>query len=728
MIHFPVAFALWLHVLFWGAGLAALAIPWAWRRFWPVLMVPAGLALQSAVVWVGALAGFKGTNSYALASEVLPLLLLGLASLRRGRRGLWNDLQRVGMIWIVSVGVLLLLVAPLAWASKGLTTVSLASCDAADYAAGARVLQEFASGDRGGYLGLTEVVRVQSVDNFFDYWTRLNHFTPSALIAFNGSVLHCAPHELTSLLTMVLLVGSLPVVFWMARSVIGFSGGPSVAVALLYGVSPLMWYVVGHVATGQLLAAMAVALITWVGVTLWRASLTQAPKFFLVLGLAYWLLLGSYNFFVVLCLVPAMAYAGGRAAWLGEWSRLGRWLGLMLAPLLMCGVVFWGRLAGLIERFQLLQAYDFGWKIPALTPEGWLGLVSGPQLEAWHFWGIRWALAAIVTGLLGWATWRAIRERRLKAWNAIAMTLPVLAGYGFLEWRGLSAGTNASYDAFKVFTVFYPVTLPAFCWWVTLRWSRRLTEWLGVMGVACFVLAGNLVGSGMVLWRLAQAPLIVDGELRQLRKIETMPDVASVNVLPGDMWSRLWANAFLLKKPQYFLTDTYEARWHTPLKGDWDLEAGLISVKPTEGARRQLTTRYALVQTTGPDFVRPQLVDGWNSEEAEAKSGAHWSWTKGDATMRIDNPHPWPLRVTVTLDGWSLGVRDLTLSVVGASPSGESRNLGGQRVKTTFPELIIPPGGATLALRSVQPWMKASPGDPRSLGVCVFGLEFAVRR
>ena len=46
---------------------------------------------------------------------------------------------------------------------------------------------EFAKYDREGFLGLTEVVRVASVDNFFDYWLRLNHFTPSALIALNGS-------------------------------------------------------------------------------------------------------------------------------------------------------------------------------------------------------------------------------------------------------------------------------------------------------------------------------------------------------------------------------------------------------------------------------------------------------------------------------------------------------------------------------------------------------------
>ena len=67
---------------------------------------------------------------------------------------------------------------------------------------------------------------------------------------------------------------------------------------------------------------------------------------------------------------------------------------------------------------------------------------------------------------------------------AAAVTAPVLAGYVFLEWRGARVGTNASYDAFKLFTGFYSGMLPAVFWGGTLRWSRRPTEWLGGRGVA----------------------------------------------------------------------------------------------------------------------------------------------------------------------------------------------------------------------------------------------------
>ena len=129
---------------------------------------------------------------------------------------------------------------------------------------------EFARSDRTGFMGLTEVTKVMSVDNVFDFWLRLNHFTPSAVIALNGSIFGCAPFELTSQLCAVFLASSLPIVFWIARSGLHIKSRWSVAIALAYGLSPITWYAVYQVAMGQILAAQAITLVSWVGITLWR--------------------------------------------------------------------------------------------------------------------------------------------------------------------------------------------------------------------------------------------------------------------------------------------------------------------------------------------------------------------------------------------------------------------------------------------------------------------------
>lgn len=727
MIHFVVAFALLLHVLGWGAGLALLAMPRPWRRFWPVLIVPAGLALQSAVVWFGAQADLPGTASYAWWSGLLPLGLLVFGLRLHGLRRAATDLGRFGVVWAAVGGSLALLVLPLALASRGLTTISLGSCDAADYAAGARVLMEFAASSREGFIGLTEVVRVQSVDNFFDYWLRLNHFTPSALLALNGVVLACAPHELASLLTMVLVAGALPVVFWVARAVIGYSGGMSVIIAAIYGISPILWYAVAHVSPGQLLAAQAVALLTWAGVALWRGPLAwrRGRRLGVVLAVGYWLVLGSYNFFLLVCLVPAVAYAGGLALWRRAWGRLALWLGVMLAPLGVCGVLFAGRVAGLAERITLLQTYDFGWPVPALTTEGWLGMVRGPDLAPWDAFGLRWLLAALIVGLLAWAFLRAAQERRPAVWLVTALAVPVVLAYLWLEARAARLGTNASYDAYKLFAVFYPLLLPAFCWWATLRRSRRLHEWALVAGVAGVVIGFNLVAGGMFVWRLSRPPLLVDGELRQLRRIEALPDVASVNLRVPDMWSRLWANAFLLRKPQYFPTHTYEGRLNTPLRGDWDLEGGIVAVQLPGVARREITPRFALVDTRDPAFLRVDPGEGWHPEEHDPRGGGRWQWTRGRATLRVHNPHAYPLRLDCALDGWSAAERPVTLALEGGPAAGMSA-LGSQRARVPLGAVEIPPGESTLVLDSPLPPSRV-PGDPRPLGVSVFRLHLTPR-
>ena len=724
MIPFAVAFALLLHVLFWGTGAALLLMPAPWRRFWPVAVVPLGLALQSAVVWAGAHAGLRGTDSYAWSAQLVPILLLWLGLRQVPLARAWRDVGRFGLVWGLVAACLMLAVLPLALASRDLTTLSLGSCDAADYAAGARVLQEFARDDRGGLLGLTEVVRVHSVDNFFDYWLRLNHFTPSALIAFNGSILGCAPHQIITVFVAVLLAGTLPLVFWLARALVGHSAGVSLIIAGLYGLSPVPWYALAHVAPGQMLAAQAVGLLTWIGVALWRGRMTgrRGWEFGWLLAAAYWLLLGSYNFFVLVCLVPAVAYAGGLACWEGRWRRLFGWLSLMVAPLLVAGGLFWGRVAGLAERITLLRTYDFGWRVPILTPEGWLGMVASADLSPWSLAGARWVMVAALVGLLGWVLLRELRRKRRVVWLLTALLVPVLGAYGALQIRGVVEGTNASYDAYKVFAVFQPVLLPALCWWATLRWGRRLLDWLVVAVVGSLVMAGHVVSCGWFVRELARAPLRVDAELPQLRRIEAMADVASVNLVfaEADMWSRLWASVFLLKKGQYFLTDTYEARWKSPLRAAWDLEATRVALELPGPGRRPVSRRFALVDNREASFVRILPAEGWYPEEND-KRGGRWQWTTGEAVLQVHNPHDRGVALALELSAWSPVARSVAL--VGADGKVlETGRVIRERGEHPLGRVVVPPGDSVVRLR-FSPGALAVPGDSRPLGVAVERLR-----
>lgn len=719
-----IAFALLLHTLFWGAGAAMLLLPRRWRRFWPVFAAPAGLTLQSLAVWAGAYANLAGTDVYGRLSLAVPAILLAVAACRRPPSRWGSDLVRVAGLGLVMAGCLFALVVPLARVSSMLTTVSLGSCDAADYAAGARVLMEFARGDRGGFLGQVEVVQVMSADNFFDFWLRLNHFTPSALIALAGSVFGRAPFELTSLLTAVLAVTVMPVVFWIARAGLRYGSRESLWVAVIYGINPLTWYAVYHVAMGQLLAAQAIGVLTWAGLEVWRrgAEYRAGLRWAGVLTCAYVLILGSYNFIILVSLVPLVAFAGGQAVWTGGWRRFGKWTLLMLAPLALAALLQWERVAGLAERLTLFRTYDFGWMIPGLSPEGWLGLVAEPALSPFAT-PVRWLLAAVVVGALGATLIQTRRTRPGQSFLALSLCVPVLIGYGYLLLRGRMLGTNASYDAYKLLSVFYPGILAALCVWLRPGGGRWMREVKWVMLV--LVSALNLNLAYRFALRMEHPPLIVDRNLAQVREIEARPDVDSVNLLNDDMWSRLWANGFLLRKPQYFQSHTYEGRLNTELRGGWDLNSGVINLKLPAPGSLQLNPAVTLVSTRSDHFLRVRPGEGWYEPEQEAVTAQRWRWMKDRAVVEIDNPQPGPLRVR-----WQvLGIDTLAARDVEFWSAGEklkSARVNPRRAGTLVQETVVPPGHSFIELRTPQPLTAPAGGDTRLLGPMIHALDVEV--
>jgi hypothetical protein len=725
MAFFVAAFALVGSVLLWGFGLAWLATPRRWRMLWPLFIAPCGLALQAAVVWAGAHTDLAGTDVYGRFALILPLVLLGLAWWRCGAPD-WRAMVRLRGVGLVMLAVLLVVAGSMSSASRRLTSFSLGSCDAADYAAGARVFREFASGDREGFMGLTEVVRILSVDNFHDYWVRLNHFTPSAIAALNATLLGREPFELISLLGGVFLVLGVPVAFLLARSALRIGSGGSLAVSTVYGFSPLLWYAVAHVALSQLVAAVALGLLTWSGVVLWRAGATWRRGFELgiLLVVAYTLLLGAYNFMILFCLLPAAAFAVGWSMWAGTYARLGRWWAGMLAPLAVSALLMPERVAGLAERFLLLRQYNFGWKIPALSPEGWVGIVGGVLLQGYDS-RVRWVLSAVVMAAFLTALAVALRRRRAMAFLALCLTVPILSGYVILLIQARAQGTNASYDAYKLLAAFYPGVLAGLCFWlVHLRSRRRLV--VALTGAGAIALVGaNLLGSLRFAERLRNPPYLVDRGLASLQAIESAPEVTSINLRVADFWSRLWANSFLLRKPHYFPTHTYEGRLNTPLRGEWDLLDGVISVVPPEpSAPVKLERPYSLVWTRSPHFISAHFGEGWYEREQIPRANARWHWTKGDAEIVIENPQSGPLDVAFRFQARSVEPRNLEIWINGRRRRTVS--IGTELEWVRVPSIRISPGTTSVQLRSPTPPTLVGPNDRRPLGFAAYGIEVKV--
>jgi len=437
---------------------------------------------------------------------------------------------------------------------------------------------------------------------------------------------------------------------------------------------------------------------------------------------AFWILAGSYNFILTVALAPAGAWLLAEAWRRRDWRGPARVLGMVLAMLAVCAALFWGRFDGLVERFRLFGQYNFGWPVPLLSPDGWLGLVQDTALHAWAR-PVRLLLSALVAG--GWLAGLLLlgRRRGAPALAALALTVPVLAGWGLIVWEARTRA-NASYDAYKLLSVFYPGLLVGLTCWLAIP-ARPAWRRIGV-GIALLVLAAN----GWVDWQfarqMADPPLRVERNLIELRRLDRMPRITSLNMRIDDFWSRLWANAFLLRKPQYFSVHTYEGRLNTALKGEWDLSDSLLRSWPVREADYvEVNAQFHAVRIAAPGRVDLAFGSGWH--ELERMGGNRWRWSSGLAVITVMNPADRPVVATLTLRVRAFQRCRLQLEL-GDARIGPERPLNGNQQQLEYREVVLPPGASNLILRPDEPAGRAGGDDPRSLAVALYGLTVQAER
>jgi hypothetical protein len=384
------------------------------------------------------------------------------------------------------------------------------------------------------------------------------------------------------------------------------------------------------------------------------------------------------------------------------------------------------------EWLQLFRHADLGWRIPVLSPEGWFGAVATPELEAHSPWA-RWLLSALVLGVVGGAVAAGWRRRDRRVLLVAALSVPILVGYAWLQLHGALRSTNASYDAYKLFSVFYPGLLAALAFGTTL-WRQRAgagVRWV-VGAVAVFVLALDVHGARALSRQMRKLPLVVDRALVSVASLERRPEIDSLNILLPDVWSQLWANAFLLRKPQYFRAQPYEGRRATALEGRFDLIGGIIAVRlPAAGETAVdsnppgLQAPYAVVDTRHRHFLRATFGAGWHEEERLRQPPAAWRWSRGDAALRVENPHPYPLWTGFLVDASSLVERDLQLWANGRRLGVE--RIGPRRQVVAAAPFELRPGVTDLELRSSVPPTSPGGGERRLLGISVFRVVLEVQ-
>jgi hypothetical protein len=185
-------------------------------------------------------------------------------------------------------------------------------------------------------------------------------------------------------------------------------------------------------------------------------------------------------------------------------------------------------------------------------------------------------------------------------------------------------------------------------------------------------------------------------------------------------WDRLWANALLLRKPQYFRTYTYEGRRPTATRGVWELRDRSISVRTGDAGERPINGRYQLLRR-GPRFVEAAPGAGWHAPERLGP--AQWMWAAGAAAIRVGNPHAYPLIGSMRGRFRAVAPQRVAVRVRGGGVwSGPVGLDEGPFATAAF---ALPPGETVIEIVPESGPARA-PGDTRDLSVAAYDLEIVV--
>lgn len=712
--------AIWLsaRALWWGMGLALLVTPPGLRKHAWLLMPGLGLALQMAVVWYGVWLNLPGTDSYHIWAEAIPLgLLIGALATRRRRRAAKTFLvgRQTWIVGAITVTSMLLLASPLITGGNGANTISLGNCDAPDYAAGARAMQQFRFDSQEGFLGQPDVHGLPAVGGFFGYWVRLNHFGPAAMIALNSSALGVPVYKIISLLGMLFFAALVPLTYVVARVVFGHPAWIGFLASGVIGLNPFWYYATYHGSLGQLLGGLGCTAVILTGGWMLRGPPTarRLARGLPLAVLAHWIVIGSYPFMVAFAYGLLGAWCLARAIQDRSIRRLVACVASSLAVLGLCFALFPSRLIGVYTSIRFFGNAQLGWPIPRADVAGFWGMVADSSLSPLSSaWGVAlnvFLLLIIFGGLvLGW------RNKDREWLTVVAFAGSIVIGYAWLHYQAILRQDLSSYKAYKLLAVFYAPLLCGLLYPLKFL-PRRRPIGLGLGALACVVL---IVANGYTSQRFrrnfGKFYFWVPPELAQIQTLESHPEIESINLVGEHFWNRIWSSALLMHKRQYFASETYVGRYSTELRGMWDLHDAKPEVIPV-GAL-VLNSEFYLTRRTNEGVVPSvELMSGWwQTEPAHRWAGATGSefalLLKGKQAGTFSltlkgNPTSATQRFTARLDG-----KDVPVVL---DKNGEIR----------LPSLNLTTGAHQLVIVSSEPPKSLNPEDPRQFLYKLFGIE-----
>ena len=660
---------------------------------------------------------FSGSDAYAYGLLLLPIAVLAGSALRFWKpvsdpRALF-DAEPLSVLAVALFGFAVISVPFLVKDGQAIS-LALSNLDVAELATASRFLQEFPRDAAIGFLGQS----THFLSGANDEW-----FGPSAIVAVISSLLHTEPYKIQSLVMNMVAAQGATAIYLVAREGLKGTRWASLALALVYAVSPVVLYTIWQSFGGQMIGISLLLAVIFT-----HTRTVEAPQ--TVGGLAPYAvpmvlftsgLLLTYHFMLVLILLllachTAVYAAAARAP--GLVLRIGAFLAASMAIVTALNPY---RVLSIIDKWSMVSSGSNGWFIPWLSPDILLGANAASLFVGGPFNGRRLLWLALAMALFA-ATllhlWRRRGERADLIAFVFGLFVPVFALgllFAIQERHGMVLG---SYRSFKITSSFCAVTLLALTLCLRYELESRLRKAAAaVLFTVLFALA--LSNDAAMIRFMRTSAYVMPNSLPELKKIEDMPFIHGINIPKAENFELLWTNYFTLRKPQVYESFPYGGRIVGMLNQEFflagktaprlpDSTDDIFAVESGEyAARYDLNDRFTLYKPAPNRDVVITPGDGWWDREATHR----WSGKAGQLTSvfldsRRDN-------VAVRVQGRYLDL---------PAGAGMSVRVNGQPVEVTQSQTQLETVPVSLhAGRNVVEFTTSlvpsqlSTGDPRTL-------------
>lgn len=617
---------------------------------------------------------FGGTDSYAWFMLLPPAVFLAVAVYRNRKNiGEAAGLAR-GLIMplAVSMAAFIMISVPLFKHGEELTTVCPGNHDLIDSAFKARQMKEFSLADTTGELSRL----MEDGHNPYKNDVLTNRFGAPLAVAFLSSIFRLEAYQPLSVVSNLIFFFGVLLVYILLREVFKFDEFPSLMVAAIYGFSPIMYYLVyqgfQHQLTGMTMT-VGFFLVQFYAMEQCR-KFSDYLVFIPLLSLLNWGINISYAHMLPILYLPVIAYMALRSVNNRSYGDIAGWAGFQASALALTAAFSPLRMKHLIANLIYHAGTEAGWDMPYFSPDyvvglnyidimpqltnvGYLpffkpllgyGMKLSKSAEAFLHILVSVPLAAtVIYGLR-----RLFKGERTVFLVSSACLLFVVGGQNFIY---LMTPVSPQYKSFKLIAYFLPLAIPVFM--IAFR-NASLKGKGQIAGYALALIVAGSVFSSMLFVGSNFDGRYVDRDLAEVNKVESMPQVESVNILGYNWWETMWLNTFLIKKKQYFESCFYLGRCTGEvIDGQWDVWNMRTNGVPPQTCGDDmiaLNSTYALMRTHRlPDeAMRAELslVGGLNNIRVGNKgavtvrvkniSGQKWD-TRCDAVRKLYLSYKW---------------------------------------------------------------------------------------